>query len=78
MININFKKSFINLLFLFNILKKKSGTKAALSVLLYIYYTRYYDNFVYEYYKYYKTKYYKAIEDIKEIPNNVKPFTIKL
>ena len=72
------KNSFMNLLFLFNILKKKSGSKAAFTVLLYIYYSRYSDNYIYQYYKHYQNKYYKAIEDIKKIPENVTTFTIKL
>ena len=73
-----FKNSFMNLLFLFNILKKRSGSKAAFLVLLYIYYSRYSDNSIYQYYKHYQNKYYKAIEDIKNIPENVTTFTIKL
>ena len=60
----------MNLLFLFNILKKRSGSKAAFLVLLYVYYSRYSDNYIYQYYK--------AIEDIKNIPENVTTFTIKL
>ena len=78
MINTYFKKSFINLLFLFNILKKRSGSKAALLVLLYIYYSKYSDNSLFNYYKYYLGKYNKTIEDIQKIPDNIKPFTIKL
>ena len=78
MINTYFKKSFINLLFLFNILKKRSGSKAALLVLLYIYYSKYSDNSIFNYYKYYLDKYNKTIEDIQKIPDNIKPLTIKL
>ena len=73
-----FKNSFMNLLFLFNILKKRSGSKAAFLVLLYIYYSRYSDNYIYQYYKHVQSKYTKAIEDIKNIPENVTTFTIKL
>ena len=68
----------MNLLFLFNILKKRSGSKAAFLVLLYVYYSRYSDNYIYQYYKHVQSKYTKAIEDIKNIPENVTTFTIKL
>ena len=67
-------------LFLFNILKKRSGSKAAILVLLYIYYSRYSENYIYQYYKHVQSKYTKAIEDklAKEATNKAEQLKLSL